>query len=40
MRKIINFGIGTMKFLFAGLLLIGNFIMNCIGVLVCAITNQ
>ncbi len=40
MRKILRFGIGTFKVLFAGLLLVGNFIMNCIGALICAITSN
>lgn len=40
MRKILKFGGGVLRFLLAGILLVGNFIMNCIGVLVCAITSQ
>lgn len=40
MRKVLKFSGGVLRFLFAGILLVGNFIMNCIGVLVCAITGQ
>ncbi len=38
--RVLRFTGKIFKFLFVGLLLTGHFIMNCIGVLVCAITDN
>ncbi len=38
--KVLRFAGKAIKFLFVGILLLGHFIMNCIGVLVCAITDR
>lgn len=37
MKKILYLGMILIKILCAGALLIGNYILNCIGVLICAI---
>ncbi len=40
MKKIGKICFKTIKIILAGMLIIGNFIMNIIGILVCAITSN
>ncbi len=38
MRTVLRFGKGLLKVLFIGVVAAGAFIMNCIGAIICAVT--
>ena len=38
MRTVLKFGKGLLKALFIGVVAVGAFIMNCIGAMICALT--
>ena len=39
MNKVIGFGKGLLKIAFIGLVIVGTFVMNFIGAIICAISN-
>lgn len=38
MKTVLRMGKGLLKVMFIGLVVVGTFVMNCIGAIICAIT--
>jgi hypothetical protein len=38
MKTVLRMGKGLLKVMFVGLVVVGTFVMNCIGAIICAIT--